>query len=61
MNEALEKFTLEHPVQADLAKLRYFGGLANEEVARVVQVSLSTVRNYWTFSRAWLLNEMEAS
>src|SRR5689334_11346751 len=26
LNEALEKFTIEHPVQADLVKLRYFGG-----------------------------------
>lgn len=61
MNEALEKFTVEHPVQAELVKLRYFGGLTNEEVAQVLGVSLSTVKNYWAFSRAWLLNEMEGS
>ena len=60
MDEALEKFTAEHPVQADLVKLRYFGGLTNEEVAQILGVSLSTVKNYWSFSRAWLLNEMEA-
>ena len=60
INEALEKFTVEHPVQADLVKLRYFGGLTNEEIAQVLGVSLSTVKNYWAFSRAWLLNEMEA-
>ncbi len=59
MNEALEKFIVEHPVQADLVKLRYFGGLTNEEVSQVLGVSLSTVKNYWAFSRAWLLNEME--
>lgn len=59
MNEALEKFVVEHPAQADLVKLRYFGGLTNEEVAQVLGVSPSTVKNYWTFSRAWLLNEME--
>jgi len=22
-------------------------------------ISVSTVKNYWTFSRAWLLNEIE--
>ena len=60
IDEALEKFAVEHPVQADLVKLRYFGGLTNEEVAQVLGVSLSTVKNYWAFSRAWLLNEMEA-
>jgi len=59
LSEALDKLALEHPVQADLVKLRYFGGLTNEEVADVLGVSLSTVKNYWVFSRAWLLNELE--
>ena len=59
VNEALDKLALEHPVQAELVKLRYFAGLTNEEVARVLGISLSTVKNYWTFSRAWLLNEIE--
>src|SRR5262245_30809969 len=59
LNEALDKFALEHPVQADLVKLRYFAGMTNEEVSKVLRISLSTVKNYWTFSRAWLLNEIE--
>jgi RNA polymerase sigma factor (TIGR02999 family) len=60
VNEALEKLTLEHPVQADLVKLRYFAGLTNEEVSEVMGISVSTAKNYWTFSRAWLLNEIES-
>lgn len=59
VNEALEKLALEHPVQADLVKLRYFAGLINEEVSEVMGISVSTAKNYWTFSRAWLLNEIE--
>jgi RNA polymerase sigma factor (TIGR02999 family) len=59
LNEALDKFALEHPVQAELVKLRYFAGLTNEEVSQVLGISLSTAKNYWTFSRAWLLNEIE--
>lgn len=59
VNEALEKFALEHPIQADLVKLRYFAGLTNEEVSEVMGISVSTVKNYWTFSRAWLLNQIE--
>jgi RNA polymerase sigma factor (TIGR02999 family) len=59
VNEALDKFALEHPVQAELVKLRYFAGLTNEEIAGVLSISVSTVKNYWTFSRAWLLNEIE--
>jgi RNA polymerase sigma factor (TIGR02999 family) len=60
VNEALEKLTLEHPVQAELVKLRYFAGLTNEEVSHVMGISVSTAKNYWVFSRAWLLNEMES-
>ena len=60
VNEALDKFALEHPVQAELVKLRYFAGLTNEEVSQVLGISVSTVKNYWTFSRAWLLNEIES-
>jgi RNA polymerase sigma factor (TIGR02999 family) len=59
VNEAVDKLALTHPVQAELVKLRYFAGLTNEEVSEVLGISLSTVKNYWTFSRAWLLNEIE--
>jgi DNA-directed RNA polymerase specialized sigma24 family protein len=34
--------------------------MTNEEVAEVMGISISTVKNYWTFSRAWLLNEIES-
>jgi RNA polymerase sigma factor (TIGR02999 family) len=60
VNEALDKFAMEHPVQAELVKLRYFAGLTNEEVSEVMGISVSTAKNYWTFSRAWLLNEIES-
>jgi RNA polymerase sigma factor (TIGR02999 family) len=61
VNEALDKLALEHPVQAELVKLRYFAGLTNEEVSQVLGISVSTAKNYWTFSRAWLLNEIESN
>src|SRR5713101_5732400 len=61
VNEALDKLALEHPVQAELVKLRYFAGLTNEEVSQVLGISVSTAKNYWTFARAWLLNEMDGN
>ena len=54
VNEALEQLSKEHPLQAEVVKLRYFGGRTNEEVAQILDVSLATVKNYWAFSRAWL-------
>jgi RNA polymerase sigma factor (TIGR02999 family) len=59
VNEALEKLAQAHPVQAEVVKLRYFGGRTNEEVAQILDLSLSTVKNYWAFARAWLLQEIK--
>jgi len=56
VNEALEKFERQHPAQAQVVKLRYFGGMTNEEVAQALDLSVSTVKTYWTFARAWLFD-----
>lgn len=58
MDEALEKLSLEHSVQAQVVKLKYFGGMTNEEVAQALDLSVSTVKNYWIFARAWLFDAM---
>jgi RNA polymerase sigma factor (TIGR02999 family) len=54
VSEALDQFAAEHPVQAELVKLRYFMGMTNQEVSEVLGISVSTVKDYWTYSRAWL-------
>jgi RNA polymerase sigma factor (TIGR02999 family) len=59
VHEAVDKLALEHPVQAQLVKLKYFAGMTNEEVSEVMRISVATVKIYWTFSRAWLLNEID--
>ena len=59
VSEALERFARTYPVQADLVKMRYFAGLTHEEVAEALGISVSTAKNYWNFSRAWLLHEIE--
>ena len=59
VNEALDQLSKEHPVQAEVVKLRYFGGRTNDEVAQVLTISVASVKNYWAFSRAWLLQEIK--
>jgi RNA polymerase sigma factor (TIGR02999 family) len=59
VNEALDKLAGTHPVQAEVVKLRYFGGRTNEEIAQILNISLSSVKNYWAFARAWLLQEIK--
>src|SRR6266404_6127508 len=53
-----DAFSVQYPVQAELVKLRYFAGMSNEEASQVLGISLSTLNNYWNFSRAWLFKEI---
>ncbi len=59
VNDALEKLARSRPVPAEVVKLRYFGGRTNEEVAQILDISLTTVKSYWAFARAWLLQEIK--
>jgi RNA polymerase sigma factor (TIGR02999 family) len=59
VNETLDKFALKHPLQAEVVKLRYFAGMTNEEVSQLMGISITTARNYWIFSRAWLFDEIQ--
>jgi RNA polymerase sigma factor (TIGR02999 family) len=60
LNEALGRLETLHPAKAQVVKLRYFAGMTQEEISETLGVSVSTVKNYWVFSRAWLFNEMTA-
>ena len=53
------KLAKEYPVQAEVVKLRYFGGRTNEEVAQLLDISRTTVKTYWAFARAWLVQEIK--
>jgi RNA polymerase sigma factor (TIGR02999 family) len=58
VHEALDAFSVQYPTQAELVKLRYFVGMSNEEASQVLGISLSTLNNYWNFSRAWLFKQI---
>ena len=58
LDEALAKLTEEEPVVADLVKLRYFAGLALNQVAGVLEISERTAARYWASGRVWLLREL---
>ena len=59
VHEALDELAKEYPMQAEVVKLRYFGGQTNEETAQLLGISLSTVKNYWAFARACLLQQIQ--
>ena len=54
---ALEKFD---PRKCKAVELRYFGGMAMEEIAKALEVSAVTVRRDLKMAEAWLYNEMQS-
>jgi RNA polymerase sigma factor (TIGR02999 family) len=58
LDEALQKFAEVAPRQARVVELRYFGGLTEEEIVGVLEISPRTVRRDWDLARAWLLREL---
>ncbi len=58
VNEALDKLAARDPLEAELVKLRYFGGLTIEEAASLLNISPRTARNYWAHARTWLYQEI---
>jgi RNA polymerase sigma factor (TIGR02999 family) len=61
VHDALDNLAKDHPAQAEVVKLRYFAGLTNEETAQALGISVATVKNYWTFARTWIFNEIKKS
>ena len=61
VNEVLDDLAKEHPIQAEVVKLRYFVGMTNEETAEVLGISLTTTKAYWRFARTWILHAIEHS
>ncbi|MEO6119308.1 MAG: sigma-70 family RNA polymerase sigma factor [Terriglobales bacterium] len=58
VDEVLSELEQLEPRAANVLELRIFGGLKEEEIAEVLQVSLSTVKRDWIFSRAWLVKRL---
>lgn len=61
VHEVLDKLAGEHPIQAEVVKLRYFAGMTNEETSQALGISVSTIKNYWTFARTWIFQEIKNS
>ena len=58
LDEALAKLEAEEPVKAQVVKLRYFAGLAEDEAASVLGISRTSAQRHWRFAKAWLITEL---
>lgn len=60
LDEALTKLSKLNERKSRVVELKYFGGLSNEEMAKVLKVSSKTVTRDWQFARSWLLRELSS-
>jgi RNA polymerase sigma factor (TIGR02999 family) len=60
VHEVLDAFAKQHPLPAEVVKLRYFVGMTNDETAKALDISVATVKNYWTFARTWISIEIKS-
>ncbi|MFK7961488.1 MAG: ECF-type sigma factor [Phycisphaerales bacterium] len=52
--DALAELERLHPRQCQVVEMRFFGGMTNDEVAAVLEVTERTVRTDWRMASAWL-------
>jgi RNA polymerase sigma factor (TIGR02999 family) len=58
IHEALERLAERDRRMVQVVELRFFAGLNNEEIAKVLQISEPTVKRSWAVARAWLAREL---
>ncbi len=54
LDEALNRLAELDARQARIVEMRYFAGLTEEEIGKVLEISPRTVKRDWTSARAWL-------
>jgi len=58
LNEVIGELEVLDKRKARVVEMRYFGGMNEGEIARVLGVSDRTIRTEWRTARAWLSNRL---
>lgn len=61
LDEALGRLEALYPRASQVVELRFFGGLTEEEAARVLEISTATLKRDWDFAKAWLYRQMSSA
>lgn len=59
VHEVLDQLEQEHEMDAQIVKLRFFGGLKQDEIAALLEVSEKTVQRHWIMARTWLYRALK--
>jgi RNA polymerase sigma-70 factor (ECF subfamily) len=58
IDDALNSLAAVDERKSRIVEMRFFGGLNNEEIAEVLQISTITVIREWNKAKAWLYREL---
>ena len=61
LDDALSDLAQLDQQQCRIVELRFFGGLAIEDIAEALSISPSTVKRDWNVAKAWLTRQMKKS
>lgn len=61
LDDALTELAKLDPRKAEIVELRYFGGLAVQEIASLKECSIPTINRQWRAARAWLFSHLNPS
>ena len=60
VDRALDMLQEVNPRASDVALMRTFGGMTNEDIAQVLEVSTRTVERNWRFATAYLADQLSS-
>lgn len=59
VHEVLDQLEQENELNARIVKLRFFGGMKNDEIAALLEVNEKTVRRHWEVAKVWLFRAFQ--
>jgi RNA polymerase sigma factor (sigma-70 family) len=60
VDQSLERLEQEDPESARVITLKFFGGLTNKEVAKILGVTERSVERHWAYAKACLFEMIQA-
>jgi RNA polymerase sigma factor (TIGR02999 family) len=60
VDQSLERLEQEDPESARVITLKFFGGLTNKEVAKILGVTERSVKRHWAYAKACLFEMIQA-
>lgn len=54
VHEVLDQLEEEDELNANIVKMRFFAGMANDEIAGLLDVSATTIKRRWVIAKVWL-------